>query len=158
MHTKGLTKRLEHPHEDAQWVEIRKVSSGYLDVAREIFSRRTSRNIKDMGGLAGLGNIKRCPKCSGQLEGGHECHPLDVFAKEEREKGPGAVDASMLDRKTMLNAAITRWSAECEVNPDNVADLDEFTADWLFREIVSFVNEGMTVEAKKAQTKPSGAS
>jgi hypothetical protein len=158
MHTKGMTKTLDHPHEEGQWVKIRKVSSGYLDVAREIFSRRTSRNIKDMGGLGGLGNIKRCPKCSGQAEEGHECNPLDVFAKEEREKGPAAVDASMLDRKTMLNAAITAWSTECEVSEENVADLDEFTADWLFREIVSYVNEGMTAEAKKGATKPSSSS
>ncbi len=158
MHTKGITKTLDHPHEEGQTVTIRKVSSGYLDVAREIFSRRTSRNIKEMGGLGGLGNIKRCPKCAGQREEGHECNPLDVFAKEERAKGPSAVDASVLDRKTMLNAAITSWSAEFEVNEESVADLDEFTADWLFREIVSFVNEGMTVEAKKGTTKPSGAS
>ncbi len=158
MHTKGITKKLDHPQEEGQWVTIRKVSSGYLDVARETFSRRTSRNIKEMGGLAGLGNFKRCPKCSGQLEEGHQCNPLDVFAKEEREKGPAAVDASMLDRKTMLNAAITSWSADVEVNEENVADLDEFTADWLFREIISYVNEGMTAEAKKGTTRPSSSS
>ena len=158
MHTKGLTKRLAHPREEGEWVTIRKVSSGYLEVAREVFSRRTSRNIKEMGGLGGLGNFKRCPKCGGQLEDGHECNPLDVFAKEEREKGPAAVDATTLDRKTMLNAAITSWSAEMEVNEESVADLDEFSADWLFREIVSFVNEGTTIEAKKAPTKPSSDS
>lgn len=158
MHTKGITKKLDHPHESGEWVTIRKVSSGYLDLAREAFSRRGSRQIKEMGGLGSIPNIKRCPKCAGQQEDGHECHPLDVFAKEERMKNPAAVDASMLDRKVMLNASITSWSSDEDVNEESVADLNEFTADWLFREIVSFVNEDMTVEAKKEATKPSSSS
>jgi hypothetical protein len=158
MHTKGITKKLDHPHEEGQWVTIRKVSSGYLDIAREAFSRRSSKTIKDMGGLGSMPPFKRCPKCAGQLEDGHECNPLDVFAKEERAKGPSAIDAATLDRKAMLNAAIISWSADMKVNEDSVADLDEFTADWLFREIVSYVNEGMTAGAKKGQTKSSGSS
>ena len=158
MHSKGITKKLDHPHEQGEWVTIRKVSSGSLDLAREAFSRRASRSIKEMGGLASLPNFTRCPKCGGQQEEGHECNPLDVFAKEERAKGPSAVDATTLDRKIMLNAGITSWSSDEEVNEEWVADLDEFTADWLFREIVSFVNEDMTVEAKKEQTKTSSSS
>ena len=158
MHSKGITKKLDHPHEPGEWVTIRKVSSGYLDQAREAFARRSSRQIKEMGGLASLPSFTRCPKCGGQQEEGHECNPLDVFAKEERAKGPSAVDATTLDRKVMLNAAIASWSSKQEVNEESVADLDEFTADWLFREIVSFVNEDMTVEAKKEQTKTSSSS
>ena len=158
MLTKGITKRLDVPHEEGEWINIRKVSSGYIDLARETFARRTSRNIKDMGGLANLPNFKRCPKCDAQQEEGHECSPLDVFAKEERAKNPSAVDATTLDRKVMLNAAITGWSYGDDSGEDSVADLDEFTAEWLFREIVSFVNENMTVEAKKEATRPSSSS
>lgn len=158
MHAKGLTKRLDHPHEPGEWVVIRKVSSSYLDLARETFSRRSARSVREMGGLAGMPNIKRCPKCGGQQEDGHECNPLDVFAKEEREISPSAVDAASLDRKVMLNAAITSWSSDEEVNEESVGDLTEFSADWLFREIVSFVNEDMTAEAKKETTKPSSSS
>ena len=158
MHTKGLTKKLDHPHEEGEWIIIRKVSSGYLDQARETFSRRSSRTIKEMGGMGNMPNFKRCPKCDAQQEEGHECSPLDVFAKEERVKNPSAVDATTLDRKTMLNAAVTSWSSEVEVNEKEVADLDEFTAEWLFRQIVSFVNENMTVEAKKEETRPYSSS
>ena len=159
MHTRGLTKKLDHPHEEGEWVIIRKVSSGHLDLAKETFSRRSSRIIKDMGGMGNMPNFKRCPKCDAQQEEGHECSPLDVFAKEERVKNPSAVDATTLDRKTMLNAAITSWSTDdLEVNAKSVADLDEFTAEWLFREAVSFVNENMTVEEKKEETRLSSSS
>ncbi len=157
MHTKGIAKKVELPHEKDAWIEIRKVSSGYIDVARDLQLRRNNRSIKDMGGLSGLdiGGIKRCPKCSNQLEDGHECNPLDVFAKEEREKNPAAVDATALDRKTMLNAGIHAWSSDLEVSEETIADLDEPTADWTFREIVKFVNETQTVEAKKEGTRTS---
>ena len=111
-----------------------------------------------MGGMGNMPNFKRCPKCDAQVEDGHECSPLDVFAKEERERNPGAVDATTLDRKTMLNAAVTSWSSDVEVDDESIADLDEFTAEWLFREIVSFVNENMTVEEKKEETRPSSSS
>ncbi|MCH8902058.1 MAG: hypothetical protein IIC88_07135 [Chloroflexi bacterium] len=158
MLTKGITKKIDHPHEPGQWVVIRKASSGYIDLAREAFTRRASRSIKDMGGLGGMPNFKRCPKCGAQQEDGHECNPLDLFAKEEREKNPSAVDATTLDRKIMLNAAIASWSEDEQVNEESVAYLDEFTADWLFREIVSYVNEDMTAEAKKDETKTSSSS
>ena len=158
MHSKGITKKLDHPNEQGEWVVIRKVSSGYLDLAREAFARRSSRQIKEMGGLASLPSFNRCVKCGGQQQDGHECNPLDVFAKEEREKGPSAIDPASLDRKVMLNAAIASWSSGDEVNEESVGDLNEFTADWLFREIVSFVNEDMTVEAKKEQTRSSSSS
>ncbi len=38
MHTKGITKKLDHPHEPGEWVVIRKVSSGFLDLTREQFA------------------------------------------------------------------------------------------------------------------------
>jgi hypothetical protein len=81
-----------------------------------------------------------------------------VFAKEERERNPSAVDAATLDRKVMLNAGIASWSSDQKVDEESVADLNEFTAEWLFREIVSFVNEDMTAEAKKEETKLSSSS
>ena len=158
MHTKGLTKRLDHPNEEGEWVTIRKVSSGYIKLAREEAERRGQRSIREMGGLGNMPNFKRCSKCDGQQEDGHQCNPLDLFAKEERVKNPSAVDATGLDRTIMLNAAVTSWSSEVEVNEKEVADLDEFTAEWLFRQIVSFVNENMTVEAKKEETRPSSSS
>ena len=158
MHTRGITKKLDHPHEEGEWVIIRKVSSGYLDLAKETFTRRSSRQVREMGGMGSLLNFKRCPKCGDQQQEGHECSPLDVFAQAERAKNPAAVDATTLDRKTMLNASITSWSSEVEVNEEEVADLDEFTAEWLFREVVSFVNENMTVEEKKEGTRPSSSS
>jgi hypothetical protein len=158
MHTKGITKKLDHPHEPGEWVIIRKVSSGYIKLAEEAFARRTSRSIKDMGGFGNVPNFKRCPKCGAQQENDHECSPLDVFAKEERERNPSAVDAATLDRKVMLNAGIASWSSDQKVDEESVADLNEFTAEWLFREIVSFVNEDMTAEAKKEETKLSSSS
>lgn len=160
MLTKGIAKKIELPHEPGEWLEIRKVSSGYIDVAREIASRRSARSIKDMGGIGSfdVGGIKRCPKCSSELVEGHECNPLDVFAKEERDKNPAAVDATSLDRKTMLNAGIHAWSYDEKVTEETIADLDEPTADWAFREIVSFLNETQTVGAKKEGTKTSTSS
>ena len=158
MHTRGQTKRLEHPNEAGAWVEIRKVSSAYIGLARETNMRRGQRSIREMGGLKNLPDVKRCPKCDTAQADGHECNPLDVFAKEERTANPAAVDIGALDRKIMLDAAITSWSSDEEVNDESIGDLNEFTAEWLFREIVSFVNEDMTAAAKKEKTKPSSSS
>ncbi len=158
MHARGQTKRLEHPNVDGEWVEIRKVSSAYIKLAGEMNERRGQRGIKEMGGLRNLPDIKRCPKCDAAQADGHECNPLDVFAKEERAANPAAVDIGKLDRKIMLDAAITSWSSDEKVNEESIGDLTEFTADWLFREIVSFVNEDMTAEAKKGKTKTSSSS
>ena len=159
MHTKGINKKLDLPHEAGEWIEIRKVSSGYVDAARDIASRKAQRGIKDMGGIANLtsNDLKRCPKCDAQLIEGHQCNPLDVFAKEEREANPSVVGATLLDRKTMLNAGIIGWSAEVKVGEESIADLDETTAYWAFQEIVNYVNETQTVEAKKGGTKSSTA-
>lgn len=158
MLTKGIHKKVNIAHEPGEWLDIRKVSSGYIDVARDIEGRKQAKTIKDMGGLSAMPSFKRCPKCAGQQEEGHECNPLDMFAKEERDKNPAAVDATALDRKTMLNAGILAWSYDDEVSEESVAALDEPTADWAFREIVSYVNETATVEAKKDATKSSTSS
>jgi len=166
--TRGITKVLDIPHEPGQQMTIRKVGSGYIDVARDIQGRKRRRELQEMGGIDWnvVGKIKRCDKCGGQREDeGHVCDPMDVFAREERAKNPAAVDATVLDRHTILKAGIVSWTYDPPLEDQDdkardelIRELDEPTAVWAFQEIVKFVNETATGEAKKDETVTSTSS
>ena len=52
------------------------------------------------------------------------------------------------DRFQILKMGISKWSYEAEVTTNNIESLDEETATWAFKEILSF-NEPRTEEETK---------
>ena len=108
----NITKRLDVPHEQGEWVEIRKLSWRQLEAASD------AQTEKAMAKVSGLGAelMASLPKA---VAGDRD--PVDSY-----------------DRGAALAAGIIAWSYDAPVSPDAIGDLDEETAGWLMREIISF--------------------
>lgn len=112
--TNKVTKRVELPHEEGQWIQVRMPGLLILDRAREARSRQA---IKMMSGI--------------------DLAQLQTFKREATEDtGPD------YDWQTLLTACITAWSYEDKVTPDNVAELDEQTVNAVMAALVPKPTEG----------------
>lgn len=132
---KDQKTRLDIPHEDGQWVEIRRLSWRELDKAREAQQVRAMSAMKSMGGdvLEALRGA--------QSDG----------ARDARQQSPQLV----YDRATVLHAGLVAWSYDEKVTPEHIDQLDPVTADWLFRQIVE--QHAESDETKKKDSPPSTA-
>jgi len=104
------SERLEHPLEKGQWVEIRYLTAGEMDEARDVRIKK----VLDQWGDAIMG-----------AKGGQRAVDDSIEIRAQ------AYDATVL-----LSYAITSWSYEAPVNPENVKRLDGATRDWLVEEVV----------------------
>jgi hypothetical protein len=117
------TRKVDIPHEPGEWVEIKKLSWRQLTLAADIQTDETIARLKKMGG--------------------------DLFKSLSNEKAKQEVNPALqYDRGFVLEAGISRWSYDAEVNKKNIESLDEQTAAWLFEEILD-LNEPMTDEERK---------
>lgn len=105
------TERLEHPEESGQWVEIRPLLATELDEARDVRMRK----LLDL-----WGDILK-----------DAATPTDRGDTNELESRVQQYDSEFL-----LKYAVTGWSYDASVNPENIARLDGVTRDWLVREVV----------------------
>ncbi len=121
----NITKKVDIPHEEGEWMEFRKLSWKQLEHASDVSTDALMERMKKMGGdiLKALTN-----------------------STKEQEQDP----ASKYDRATVLRKGIARWSYEEKVNPDNLDSLDEETAAWAFKEILSLNNPRSEEETKNA--------
>jgi len=105
--THRLTKRIDLPHEEGQWIEARMPSLAILDRAKEAKSRRAIAMMEgiDLRALQGLTGDQR-------------------------------TDTPDYDPLTLLQACITGWSYEDPVTADNVAELDEVTVGVVMRALL----------------------
>ena len=120
-----IVKRLDIPHEDGEWVEIRKLSWRQLELAAEIQTEDSLKRIKQMGG-----EMVQAMR--------------EMASDQERES------AQQYDRAAILQAGIVRWSYEAEVTKENIDLLDEETAAWAFEEILNLTKPPSKEESKNA--------
>lgn len=120
-----VAKRVEIPHEEGQWMEIKRLSWRQLEVAKDIMTDNTVARFKKMGGEV-----------------------LKAFTNEKvrQEADP----RTQYDRGFVLEAGISRWSYDAEVAKATIEKLDEETAKWAFEEILNLHNPPSEEERKNA--------
>lgn len=111
---KDTKQRLDIPHEDGQWIEIRRLAWRELEEARMAQQQRAMTMMRSMGA-----DVLESLRSAETPAGARERRPDQLY-----------------DRGTVLHAGITAWSYDEPVTADNVDALDEATADWAFRQIV----------------------
>jgi len=75
--------------------------------------------------------------------GGDIINALQEVGREQKQD-----PAAKYDKGTVLGWGIVKWSYDAEVSKENIDALDEKTADWAFREILS-LNEPRTEDEQK---------
>lgn len=107
--TNELRKRLDIPHEDGQWVTVRKLSHYQISMAEDARFAAITAKLK----------------------------ALDGIKLPDGDPNATVKAADKYDRLTVLRSGVTEWSYG--VPPaEGVAELDEDTAAWLFGEIIAF--------------------
>jgi hypothetical protein len=121
----NITKRVEIPHEEGEFMEFKKLSWKQLESASEISSDALMVKIKNMGGDI-------------------------VKALRETTQEQKADPKQGYDRESILRKGIVKWSYDAPVTPDNISDLDEETAAWAFKEILDMNLPRSEEEVKNA--------
>ena len=118
----NTTRRVEIPHEEGEWMEVKKLSWRQLEKASDIATDESFDRLKKMGGDI-----------------------IAAFSKREAEEKQDPT--TKYDRASILQMGIVKWSYDAEVKPENIDLLDEETAEWAFQEILKPKTEE---EAKNA--------
>ena len=118
-----IVEKLDIPHEEEQWVEIRNLSWTAMEEAVNNKQERDIGQVKRMGGDV-FEAIMRSSK--------DDDAPTEDESTEK--KGRGATFESY-DMETLLRKAIISWSYEGKPTVERIQDLDAKTAKWLAREI-----------------------
>jgi hypothetical protein len=107
--------KLDIPHEPGEWVEVRKLNHKTLARAATSRSEAGISSMKSIGAelLAALRDAR------------------------DKDAAPGDAGPDTYDRDIVLQAGVGRWSYAAPVTPESLGELDEQTARWLHREIVS---------------------
>ena len=128
----GVTRKVEIPHEDGEWLELKTLSWRELEQARKARSNEVFANMRAMGSdiLATLRDVKT-----------------------DDVQQAAADPVNEYDRATLLKSGIVGWSYESAFSPEKVDELDERTAAWAAAEIAPKpVTEEGTVERFFAST------
>ena len=115
--TRNITRRLSIPHEGGQWMELRRLSWTQLDSAKR---DRTNTALKQLA------------------EQPADVKELMSSARAQRQAvAEAAVDPlAEYQMGTLLELGIHAWSYDEPPTPENIADLDQETAEWAALEIV----------------------
>ena len=111
---------IELEHEPGQSITIRPVS--WL-VMREARDARVKRAIKPFADLP--------PESIAALQRPNRNGPNPTDSAEDDEP------TDVYDRETLLRASIVEWTYEDPVTNDNIGDLDEVTAEVVYRRAVA---------------------
>lgn len=107
MLTRGITQRIELPHEPGQWVEVRALSGLQLDTSRDARLLKAVHLAREMG-------------------------PALQAPLADQETRAAVIEAARdplndYDRRALLHAGIIAWSYDAPVTLDNIDDLDDET-------------------------------
>ncbi len=112
---KSIVKRVEIPHEEGHWMELKLLGWRHLEVSKRVKQAEQFRNIREMG--------------------------KDVFAaiqqsRGETDKNGPADPLAEHDLMTLLEKGVIAWSYDEPVSPETLGELDEQTAEWAARVIL----------------------
>jgi len=123
----GLTKKVDIPHEEGQWIIIRQLSWRQREKASDSKTDSVLARVKSMG--VDL------------------MHELRGAEKRADVKAALADPAASYDRSLVLQFGIVDWSYG-KFAPEIVDDLDEITAAWAVEQILAFSGPASEEEAK----------
>lgn len=115
MITSNVTTDIDLPHEPGVKITIRMLSHGALKKARDV-------RMSDLAQMIGKIDMSTIP--SGR--------DAEKEADEEQERDP----LIGYDLTTVLHKGIKAWSYPEKLNPENIDELDDETAQFIGREIV----------------------
>lgn len=131
MFAKQVTKDVEVGEEI---VTIRKLSGKKLQLAREVRRGEQVSNMRELGAEMIRAFREEKEKMAAAKP---EALPIPAQEPSLEEKQKARRDSfSEYDRDTVLVSGIAKWTAKVPVNPENIADLDEETAQKLHDEIL----------------------
>ena len=116
-------KRVDIPHEDGEWLEVRRLSWRELEAASDTATDALMARMKQLGG--------------------EMVQALRSVTTEQQADPFGGYD-----RQAVLVAGLKAWSYDAKVTPENLALLDEETAAFAYREILT-LSKPRTEEASK---------
>jgi hypothetical protein len=132
MFAKTVTKDVEIGDEI---VTVRKLSGKKLQQAREVKRGEQVQNMRDLGAEMIRAFREERDKQTVALKA--EALPIPAKELTLEELTKARKDSfSEYDRDTVLVAGISKWTHKNPVNPENIADLDEETAQKLHSEIL----------------------
>lgn len=108
----NITKQVDIPHEDGEWMKFRRLSWRQLEEASEAQMKDSLERMKELGG-----DMVKALREFGQEQQGQESQQYDQAA--------------------ILCAGIVDWSYGEEVCEENIDLLDKQTAEWAYHEILS---------------------
>lgn len=116
MLTKGMTKRLELPHEPGQWIEVRELSFMAIRRAKEKAMLDQSRFLKELK-----------PFLDDDVE-----ERATEAASKARKRDP-LLD---YDLGVLMQEAVIAWSYDDKVTRESVLWLDQRTAEYVARAVI----------------------
>jgi len=139
--TTNQKQRMPIPHEEGEWIEIRRLGWKALADNADAATNATLQRMKEMGAdlLSGLR--------SGAAQASQDVPGViaEAFADPLKD----------YDQGSLLRAGIVSWSYEAEVTPDNIDALDERTARWCAEAIVAYTKGDRTEEERGEGSSPS---
>ena len=129
--TKGITRKVEIPHEEGAWLELRQLNYRQLAEARRVKLDELFVVMKGTKDIALPGETEEMR----ELKKRAQTDPA-AAAELERREAKAKEDALLggYDIGVLLRHGIVAWSYGETVTPD---ELDERTAQWAAREIVA---------------------
>ena len=114
------TRKLDIPHEEGEWVEIRLLSGRQLRKVRKAKFREVAQNARDMGGevMKAIAGVDRS-----ELKKAEE-DPLVEY-----------------DMDALLEAGIVSWSYDEEVSSETIGELDPETEQFVALALVGVESE-----------------
>ncbi len=116
MLTKGITKRVELPHEPGAWIEVKLLGYRQLEAAKQKRLFDQIRIFRELGPQLPTGGVTIDPDAP---VAPIIADPLNTY-----------------DQGTLLEAAIVAWSYDAKVTVDAIQSLDEQTAEYVARQVV----------------------
>jgi len=132
-----VSHKVDIPHEPGEWMEFRELGWKTLEAAREIRSRNSLLNVRDLGPefLKSLTSTEDSPEVKEV--------PTDTY-----------------DKGTLLRTSILNWSYIVPCTEANIDSLDPITAAWAFDEIIKihFPTEDEAGKVSESSNAPSQGS
>tara|TARA_B100000949_G_scaffold4534_2_gene3936 strand:+ start:7109 stop:7522 length:414 start_codon:yes stop_codon:yes gene_type:complete len=117
-----IVEKIDIPHEEGQWVEIRSLSFTAMEEANDNKQERDLMQVKRMGGDVFEAIVRSSNK-------------TETDSKGEDDAPKKGVTVDSYDKETLLRKAIVGWSYDGKPTLERIRDLDARTANWLAREI-----------------------
>jgi len=114
--SKIVSDDLPIPGCPGEWMRFRALGGSALRAARDEKSRRTLRNIREIGG-----EIYR---------------EMQAMPREDVATTLASDPLGQYEIDVLLSAGIVAWSLDEKINPKSIADLSEDVQEWAAREIL----------------------